>query len=149
MTTTETLVSSQKEPPCSPSFSVATLSTEGGSPGPECIVDDVELLSILASTNDKNHAIHADLNSDIKTPTMAFLDWNDWSDDKKRKRDDNEDEFNFLDQFDFVDVSFDDFACKKQKTFVNENVDDLTNLLNQSDSLMADLDYRWVLDITS
>ncbi|CAO3595892.1 unnamed protein product [Absidia cylindrospora] len=145
----------------------------------EFIVNDAELLlSILATT---------DVNADnIQPPTVAILDWEDWNQDvpefinnnkRKRNDDDNDghitplvdsdddeedDEFNFLDQFDFVDVSFDHppltESNKKQKTntnsnnttnFVDENADELSTLLKQTDSLMAELDYSWVLDITS
>ncbi|CAO3586630.1 unnamed protein product [Absidia cylindrospora] len=178
--TTATTTSEQS----SPSLSITTITTENdgsSSPAP-FIVDDAELLSILADPSDIS-IDHADVpNSDdrIETPTVAILDWQDWNQDvpefpndnnKKRKRgdtplesdDDEEDEFNFLDQFDFVDATFDytpttenDMTSpttntKKQKTnnFVNDNVEDLSSLLKQSDSLIDDLDYRWVLDITS
>ncbi|SAM01081.1 hypothetical protein [Absidia glauca] len=149
----------------------------------ELVVDDAELLSILAAdplTSEKIHALSNPAELDFQTPTVALLDWDDWNDvpefinnedsTKKRKRghtpsdsdDDDEEDFNFLDQFEFVDVSFDDNAdtttstttapdTKKQKTtsFVSENAEDLSTLLQKSDSLMNELDYRWVLDITS
>lgn len=152
------------------------------SPSPtELVVDDAELLSILAAdplTSEKIHAFSNPANLNFQTPTVALLDWEDWNEvpefinnedsTKKRKRshtpsdsdDDDEEDFNFLDQFEFVDVSFDDTTdttttsapdTKKQKTtsFVSENAEDLSSLLQKSDSLMSELDYRWVLDITS
>ncbi|ORZ09949.1 hypothetical protein BCR42DRAFT_423421 [Absidia repens] len=146
----------------------------------EFIVDDAELLSILAINDHANANVNADT---IQPPTVAVLDWEDWNQEvpefinnNKRKRndddndgqtslgdsDDDEEEFNFLDQFDFVDVSFDypsfTESNKKQKTninstnttnFVDENADDLSTLLKQTDSFMAELDCSWVLDITS
>ncbi|KAI8343370.1 hypothetical protein BC941DRAFT_411159 [Chlamydoabsidia padenii] len=133
------------------------------------VVDDAELLSILAC-DPSSTDIHAHSNPDtsfIKIPPTALLDWDDWNQDvpdflsdKKRKHtasdsDDDDEDFNFLDQFEFVDVTFDDNEdtlpdAKKQKTtFVNENAEDLSSLLQQSDALVNEHDYRWVLDITS
>ncbi|KAI9300193.1 hypothetical protein BJ944DRAFT_273394 [Cunninghamella echinulata] len=158
----------------------------------ELTVNDIELLTLLTQQPsldniDEQQNTTSNTLLDISTPTVALLDWEDWQDvtttTKKRKYDSsnsslcsnssssdddddedevNEEEFDFLNQFDFVDVDFnntnnnnnnndtikDDLPpCYKKQKFIRED-DDISSLLqNQANSKKNDLDYRWVLDL--
>ncbi|CAO3643083.1 unnamed protein product [Cunninghamella blakesleeana] len=85
------------------------------------------------------------------------------SDDEEDEVDEVDENNDFLNQFDFVDVDFNhqnndtikddiifDQPYKKRKFINEDDDDDISSLLHQSVSKKNDdLDYRWVLDLTT